>query len=252
MDVAVKGLVIGETRLNDNKKYIKILTHELGLVSVIIHGGSSVKSKHLAAIGAFTYSSFVLSERRGVYTLKESSQIKSFFALGTDPKMLALASYIVSAVGYVSTQGEETDGLLSLALNSLYALCESKKDERIVKAAFELKCASIIGFAPALIACSKCGCDISKSGAYIHIFDGNVVCADCRASEKTADYEVTRKLSPTVIAAMRYIEYCDTKKLFSFSLPDDELECLGDICESFFGAHTETTFPALGVYKSLK
>ena len=43
----------------------------------------------------------------------------------------------------------------------------------------------------------------------------------------------------------------DTKKLFSFTVPDDELKILSEVCESFLTAHIEIAFPALKVYKSL-
>lgn len=250
MDTKVKGLVIGETKLGDNKKYIRVLTDELGLISVIVHGATGVKSRHLAAVRPFTYSSFVLTKKRDSYTLKEAEIIKSFFALGADPKILALASYIVSAAGYVSAHGDDMSALLSLTLNSLYALAEAKKPHNLVKAAFELKCAAVIGFAPALIACAKCGGDIS-GGAYLHIYDGDTVCEHCKNKGQLSEYEVTYKLTPSVVAAMRYIEYSDIKKIFAFTVPDGEMNLLSEICENFLTAHIETVFPALKVYKSL-
>ena len=140
--------------------------------------------------------------------------------------------------------------LLSLTLNSLYALSESKKPHELVKAAFELKCASVIGFAPALIACSKCGADIA-GGSYMHIYNGDCVCENCKNKVTYPEYEVTYKLTASVTAAMRYIVYSDIKKIFSFTVPDDELEILSEICEKFLSAHIETAFPALKVYKEL-
>ena len=250
MDTKIKGLVIGETKLGDNKKYIRVLTDEIGLISVIVYGATGSKSRHLAAVRPFTYSSFVLTQKRDSYTLKEAEIIKSFFALGADPKILALASYIVSAAGYVSAHGDDMSALLSLTLNSLYALAESKKPHNLVKAAFELKCAAVIGFAPALIACARCGGEIS-GGAYLHIYDGDTVCENCKNKGKLNEYEVTFKLTPSVVAAMRYIEYSDIKKIFSFTVPDGEMNLLSEVCEKLLTAHIETAFPALKVYKSL-
>ncbi len=250
MDISIQGLVIGETKLGDNKKYIRILTESLGNVSVIVHGANGVKSRHLAAVRPFTYSSFVLNQRKDSYTLKEASVIKSFFTLGSDPKVLALASYIVSVAGYVSAQGEDMNHLLSLTLNSLYALAETGKPCVLVKAAFELKCASVIGFAPALIACSSCGADIA-GGSYLHINAGDTLCEECRRKRQISEYEITYKLTPSVTSAMRYIEYSDIKKIFSFTVPEDEMGLLSEICEKYLTSHIETVFPALKVYKTL-
>ncbi len=249
MEISVQGLVIDETKLNDNKKYIRILTERLGCISVIVHGANGVKSRNLAPARPFTYSSFILTQRKDTYTLKEASVIKSFFALGSEPKVLALASYIVSVAGYVSAQGEDTDKLLSLTLNSLYALTDLKKPCELVKAVFELKCASVIGFAPALIACSICSSDIT-AGAILYVNGGDTICHACKDKRPPNEYEITYQLTPSVISAMRYIEYSDIKKVFSFTLPDDEMEILYEVCEKYLTAHIETSFPALKVYKS--
>ena len=250
MEINTKGLVIGETKLGDNKKYIRVLTEELGCISVIAYGASSNKSKNFAPARPFTLSSFTLTQKRDSYTLKEAAVIKSFFALGTDPKALALASYIVSVAGFVSAQGEDSKELLSLTLNTLYVLSDAKKPLGLIKSAFELKCASVIGFAPALVACARCSADIAH-GAYFYVYDGECACEECKGMVEQNEYELVYKLSPSVIAAMRYIVYSDIKKVFSFTVPENELEMLSEIAEKFLSARTETTFPALKVYNSL-
>ncbi|MBO7148225.1 MAG: DNA repair protein RecO [Clostridia bacterium] len=250
MEINIKGLVIGETRLGDNKKFIRVLTEEYGCISVVAYGASSNKSKNFASARPFTLSSFNLTKKRDSYTLKEGAVIKSFFALGTDPKSLALASYIVSVAGFVSAQGEDSGELLSLTLNTLYVLSEIKKSPELIKAAFELKCAAVIGFAPALLACAKCSCDISHGG-YFYVYEGECACEECKSRIEKAEYELVYKISPSVIAAMRYIVFSDIKKVFSFTVPDDEMETLSEISEKFLAARTENSFPALKVYKSL-
>lgn len=251
MDITLKGLVIGETKLGDNKKYIRVLTGEYGRISVIAHGASSIKSRHFAAVRLFTYSSFVLTKRRESYTLREAALIKSFFSLAHDAKSLALASYIVSVAEYVAAEGEDMGALMSLTLNSLYVLAESDKPRDIIKAAFELKCASVIGFAPALVACSHCGADISHEDVYMRVNAGDVVCEKCKDKLPPDEHELFAPLSPALTSALRYIEYSDIKKIFSFSLPSEEARRLGDVCESYLCAHIETDFPALAVYDSL-
>lgn len=251
MDITLNGLVIGETKLGDNKKYIRVLTSEYGRISVVVHGASSIKSRYFAAVRPFTYSSFVLTKRRESYTLREASLIRSFFSLAQDAKSLALASYIVSVAEYVAAEGEDMGELMSLTLNTLYVLAESDKPREMIKAAFELKCASVIGFAPALIVCSQCGADISNDDVYMRVNAGDVVCEKCKDKLPPDEHELFIPISPTVISALRYIEYGNIKKIFSFSLPSEEARRLGEVCESYLRAHIETVPPALAVYDSL-
>lgn len=251
MEIRVKGLVVGETKLGDNKKYIRVLTDTLGTVSVIVYGAGSVKSKYMSAVKPFSYSNFLLTKKGEGYTLKEAALEKSFFMLGSDPKKLALASYIVNVSEHVSSMGEDGGELLSLTLNALYVLCETDRPEATVKAAFELKCAAVTGFAPSLIACSACGCEVSDGGVLFRIYDGNIVCRDCAEKAPANEYEITYSISASVLAAMRYITYSPIKKVFSFSLDSFEMATLSDLSEKYLLTRTETDFPALRIYKSL-
>ncbi len=260
MEISLDALVIGETKLNDNKKYITLLSPERGKLSALVHGASSAKSRSLSAVKPLSYSSFVLTQKgsgasgvSGAYTLREASLKRTFFEVSERPEALALASYIISVAGYVATEGEEQSELFSLTLNSLHKLCSPEVPLSIVKAAFELRTAALIGFAPALVACSVCHDELRDDDASFRIYDGTLRCAACeKRSHELPEYEVVMKLSPAVLAAMRYVIYCDAKKLFSFSLADKkDMQKLNEVCEKYLSAHIEATFPALKIYKEL-
>ena len=57
--------------------------------------------------------------------------------------------------------------------------------------------------------------------------------------------------SPAMLEAMRFICFCDPKKLFSFRLDDGALEQLAALTEGFLTTQLERGFPALDFYKSL-
>lgn len=249
--ITVDGLVVGETRLGDNKKYIRVLTNSVGIISVIVHGASSVKSKNMSAVKPYSFSSFTLTRRGESYTLKEASLKKSFFMLGSNPKKLALASYVMSVSEYVATEGDDCVELLSLALNTLYILCESDKPCELIKAAFELKCATVLGFAPSLVSCFSCGCELNGKEALFRVYEGNAVCLECKDKNTPLEYEITYKIGRDVICAMQYITYSSVKKIFSFNLDCVGLSLLSEIAEKYLLSRVETAFPALKIYKSM-
>ncbi len=249
--IDINGLVLGETNLNDNKKYIKLLTDKLGKISVVAYGANGIKSKNFAPIKPFSYSAFTLSEKSGAYTLKEAELKTSFFKISSDVKSLALGSYIVSVADFVSNESDDSAELLSLTLNSLYALANSLKPIEIIKSVFELKCASIIGFTPSVIGCLSCNKNLSEINSYMRIYDGNAVCSKCKDKTAVNDYEVLIPLTPSVISAMRYVIFSDIKKMFGFTLEGRELECFSELCEKYLSAHIEKAFSALKLYKTL-
>ena len=55
----------------------------------------------------------------------------------------------------------------------------------------------------------------------------------------------------SVLEAMRYICYCDPKKLFSFHVGEKTLEQLADISEAYLTTQLERGFSTLDFYKSL-
>ncbi len=249
--IDINGLVLGETLISDNKKYIKVLTDKLGKISVIAYGANGIKSKNFAAVKPFSYSTFTLSEKNGTYTLKEAELKTSFFKISTDVKSLALGSYIVSVADFVSNESDDSTELLSLTLNSLYALANSLKPIEMIKSVFELKCASIIGFSPSVIGCCCCNKSLTETSSYMRIYDGNAVCTECKDKMTVSDYEVLVPVTPSVISAMRYVIISDIKKMFGFTLDEIELECFSELCEKYLSAHIEKAFSALKIYKTL-
>ena len=58
-------------------------------------------------------------------------------------------------------------------------------------------------------------------------------------------------VTPAVIEAMRYICLCDPKRLFGFSLGDQNLELLANLAEAYLTTQLERGFSTLDFYKSL-
>ena len=58
-------------------------------------------------------------------------------------------------------------------------------------------------------------------------------------------------VTASVLEAMRYLCYCEPKKLFSFQIGPDTLEQLSALTESYLQTQLERGFSALDFYKSL-
>ena len=58
-------------------------------------------------------------------------------------------------------------------------------------------------------------------------------------------------MTPGMLEAMRYICFCDPKKIFSFRLKREELSQLCGLTEGFLTTQLERGFSTLDYYKSL-
>ena len=242
----VKGIVLRAVDTKESDKILTVLTPG-GKLPVIAKGARSRKSRVTACTQLLAYSELTLSESRGWQYLSEGSPIQLFEGARRDIALLSLASYFAELTEAAALENVESGEILSLLLNALYALGELKKDPALVKAAFELKLMSLIGFEPLADACAFCGAP-EPEGAVLDVREGVICCARCGRGERG----LALPLSPGALAALRRVLYGEAKRLYSFSLSEPELKQLGDAAEAYVHAMLERGFKTLDFYKSVR
>jgi DNA repair protein RecO (recombination protein O) len=238
-----EGIVLRETEYNDHDKLLTVLTRDLGKITVKARGARSQRSKLRAACQITAFSEITLQEYQGRYTLTEAVTKELFAPLQGDVTLLSLASYFLQVTEAVAPEEDPIPELLSLLLNSLYALSKLGKPQLLVKAVFELRLCSIIGFQPDLRGCVVCG---NPNPDRINVHQGCLQCARCSGGEG-----LRLPLTAGLLEALRFITYGDAKKLFSFQMPEAALRELSGIAESYLCVRLERGFYTLDFYKSL-
>ena len=155
--------------------------------------------------------------------------------------MAPIAEVLEAVVG----EEQPDPAVLSLLLNALYALDRLNKPLPLVKAVFELKLLSLIGYEPLLDACAVCGVP-EPEDARFQLVDG-VLCAPAAAGAGR-DSPSGR---PGVLAAMRHVVYGDPKRIVSFVLGEDGLRQLARVSERFLTTQLDRGFRTLDFYKDL-
>ena len=163
----VRGIVLRGTDTKESDKILTVLTAGMGKLKVIAKGARSRRSRVAAAVQTLAYSEMVLSESRGWQYLSEASTIALFDGVRKDVELLALACYLAELTEQVTYEEAESGEILSLLLNALYALDTLHRPQALVKAAFELKLMSLIGFEPLAERCAVCGREDHRSRCWI-------------------------------------------------------------------------------------
>ena len=242
----VKGIVLRAVDTKESDKILTVLTPG-GKLPVIAKGARGRKSRVTACTQLLAYSELTLSESRGWQYLSEGSPIQLFEGTRQDIALLSLASYLAELTEAAALEEVESGAILSLLLNALYALGELKKDPALVKAAFELKLMSLIGFEPLADACAYCG-NPEPEDPVLDVREGVVCCGKCGKGERG----LAMPLSPGSLAALRRALYGEAKRLYSFSLAGPDLKKLGDASEAYVHAMLERGFKTLDFYKGLQ
>ena len=256
MHINVRGLVIRTVDIKDTDRLITIFTEQRGALVALARGARSLKSRKMAATMQFCYSDFVLYEQGDKLWVKEADLIESFFDIRQTIEGLALSNYIAEVLSDVTVEEEERD-LLRLSLNSLYAIANRKYDFNKIKAAFEIRAASILGFMPDVISCNTC--QGNEGDFFFDIMGGVIECRRCH--DKAAEEHLLPKdphesrvitiLSEGARAALAYSIYSPIERIFSFSLTDDEMRLFSRAAEEYLLNQLGHGFKTLDFYKQV-
>ncbi len=244
MYLTTKALVLRVTDYNDKDCLLTLLTPEQGKLTVKARGLRRKNSPLIAPCQLLALGEYTLFEYRGQYTVNEAQSVELFQGLRRDLCKLSLGTYFAQAAEVLSQEDTPNPELLSLVLNCLHALDKLDKPELMVKAVFELRSASLAGYTPDLYGCHSCG---GQNPVYFDISGGVLLCDKCKETASG----IRLPVSPAVLEAMRFITYCNSKKLFAFEIGEESLIQLSGITESYLTVQLERGFSTLDFYKSL-
>lgn len=245
MYLKIQGLVLRVTEYNDHDVLLTVLTREQGKLTAKVRGLRRRNNPLIAQCQLLSYAEFTLFEYRGMYTVNEAVTIELFPELRKDIVRLSLGTYFAQVSEAVCQEDMPTPELLSLLLNSLYALSKLNAPEDQVKAVFELRIACIAGYFPDLNACTVCG---REDADQFDLSAGQLSCSSCGSLEGGG---IRMPLNAGVLDAMRYIVCADMKRLLSFKLQAENMAQLSSITEAYLTTQLERGFPTLDFYKSL-
>ena len=253
----VKGLVIRTVDIKESDRLVTIFTEEMGAVTALARGARSHKSRKMSSTMQFCYGSFVLYEQGDKNWIKEAELIESFFDIRQTIEGLALANYIAEILSDVTVEEAERE-LLRLSLNSLYAIASGKYSLDKIKAVFEIRTASIIGFMPDVLACHMCG---ERGGDFFFdIMGGIIECRSCR--ERAAKLRIEHPdpheahivsiLSEGAKIALGYSVHSPIERIFSFNISDEDMRLFSHASEEYLLNQIGHSFRSLEFYKDVK
>jgi len=245
MHLKTPALVLRVTDYKDHDALLTLLSPNHGKLTVKARGLRRKNSPLVAPCQLLSFGEFTLFEYRGQYTVNEAWSIELFQNLRRDLTKLSLGTYFAQVAELISQEDLPNPELLSLLLNCLHGLSKLDLPERKVKAVFELRVACLAGYTPDLFGCHTCG---RQDPDRFDLSEGQLECHSCRHLGASG---IRMPVTASVLDAMRYVCYCDPRKLFSFQVGQDTMERMADISEAYLTTQLERGFSTLDFYKSL-
>lgn len=245
MHLKTPALVLRVTDYNDRDALLTLLSPHHGKLTVKARGLRRKNSPLVAPCQLLAYGEFILFEYRGQYTINDAYSLELFSDLRRDLAKLSLGTYFAQVAELISQEDLPNPELLSLLLNCLYGLSKLALPEKMVKAVFELRAACLAGYTPDLFGCHICG---NQEPDRFDLSEGQLECHSCRHMGASG---IRMPVTNSILEAMRYICYCDPKKLFSFQAGQETMDKLSSISEAYLTTQLERGFSTLDFYKSL-
>ena len=157
--VSGPAIILQAFPYSDTSRIIRLLTREHGVQSVIAKGALRPKSRFGGLLEPFTEgtASFYLREQRELHTLSGFELTRSRQALGNDLIRFGGASLIAELILRVGS--EEGDADLFEALRTAFDTLEHTNGQQIESTVLAItwSIVALLGFAPALDSCLRCG-----------------------------------------------------------------------------------------------
>ncbi len=246
--LTVKGVVLTQRQVGENDQYIDILTEEHGVLEVLVKGAKKITSKSGSAAQLFAYSTFCLRPAKRGYALNSVEPIRIFYGLRNSVSAVALASYFSQIIQFAVLPQACTQEIQRLFLNCLHYLSEKAFPELRIKAIFELRMASLLGFMPDVVMCRICG-DYLPAELCFSVEQGSFCCKAC-LPEAEANTQII-PMSAAVLQAIRHVVLRDFERIFAFRLGAASETSLCSFAEQFLLYHMDHHFHTLAYYKTI-
>ena len=230
MIIITDGLVIKETSTKENDKVITILTRDRGIIRAFANNAKKLGDPKNNATGLLAYSKFEIYKGKNAYSVNSAEVKELFMPLRSDLAKMALAQYICELSGELSPREENSEEQLRLLLNTLHFIAKGDRNDRTLKAVFELRSMALAGYMPNLVCCDNCKC-------YEHE----------RMYKQKAVF-----VGINVAYAMRHTIYSEMNMLFALNLDPDTLNIFERTCELYALRHIDRQLKTLDFYKIIR
>ncbi len=185
MITKTEGIVLKSMNYRDTSKIVTFYTRRYGKLKCIAKGARQAKSKFGAGLEPITNVALVLykKEHRDLQLVTQCDAIKSYKRIHSELERMAVALGVLELVNQLVHEEEEHNDLFQLLLDTLDEIERAKKNFLNLLFAFEIRCASLFGFAPNLETCSSCGRSLDElapdGSAIFQLSKGAILCGRC-------------------------------------------------------------------------
>ncbi|WP_010244068.1 DNA repair protein RecO [Acetivibrio cellulolyticus] len=243
--IKTKGVILKEINVGEADKIVTIFSKNKGKISGSAKGARRPKSSLVAGTQLFCYSEFVLFKGKDMYSLNSCDVIEPFYEIRNDLVKLTYAAHINEIITDIVQEEQPSARVLQLFLNSLYMLSKTEKAPEQIARVFEIRLLSILGYAPSVRGCIKCGSEDFTDFSFSFRKCG-FLCKQCIEDDRYA-----LSLSEGAARAIHYIVHSNIKSVFNFDVSNKVLRELEKVSKRYLKDRLDREYNKLEFLKTL-
>ncbi|MBP5373138.1 MAG: DNA repair protein RecO [Clostridia bacterium] len=183
MDEKYNAICLKKTSYKDSGEMLTLFTLERGIVNCALMGARSPKAKLRFSGETFCFAEYVLAEKADRRTVKEATQIDSFYGIREDLDRYYCAAAVIEFILNVVYAGESNYELFLATVKSLKAIevCEKPK---LALVAFYIKALNASGYMIDFSSCHNCGAEV-EGRAFFDFDNSSALCKNCATQGST-------------------------------------------------------------------
>lgn len=234
-----EGIVLESAPQGETSRRVVLYTQGRGRLSAVAKGARLVRSQFGSSLQPLSHVQAVLFCRtpHSLHILKECTVLRSLQHLANDLNKLAIGLRICELTRHL-TESEDPDlSLYDLLLSALQAINDSSGTEEQVLLYFQLKLASLLGFAPAFT--KQAVQDLPDNGGYLR-YEGGSIVAEHPGSGSSV------WASRTVLRAFAVLARADIDVALTWPITEGDLREVRRLTENFLRYHVSDAYPTRG------
>jgi len=220
-----KGIIIAENNMGDFDKMVTMLTPN-GKIGCAAKGARRPKSQLMAGTQFLCFGEYMMFKGSNTYTLNSCDTIEVFYNIRTDLDKLEYAVKITKIIQEVTDENQNTYKILQLYLNTLYVISETDINLDLAISIFKIRLMCLLGFTPIIEKCTNCS--NKEDIEYFSFIDNGFKCKNCARQDTGAV-----QISESTKNAIKYIVMAPAKKIFSFSISEENIKQLNLIAKIY-------------------
>jgi DNA repair protein RecO (recombination protein O) len=179
--ISTAAIVLATYPFRETSRIVRLATRELGLTSAVARGASRPRSRFGASLQVFTEGTAVILPARSsdLHTLTQFDAERVRIGLGERLDRFASASLLSELMLHFAPAARQPESydLLRDALAILEAAPALAVEPLALRSLWRM--VAVLGFAPELLRCARCGGEPGPGAACFSPQDGGVLCARC-------------------------------------------------------------------------